>query len=92
LGALAGIITLIVQYLLGLIGNALMGTGPDAATTTQTANPLAQALSVIVATGLALGLAASIGWLGGRPGAARSPHRSPQAAPITPGTSTEPRP
>ena len=85
LGAIAGMVTLIVQYVLGLMGNALLGAG---ATATASAaqpqqNSVAQLLASLVAALLTLGLAASIGWLGGRPGAARYGRLKAQEAALT---------
>lgn len=90
LGALAGIVTLAVQYVLGLIGNVLSGASMQSSpTATQAAtNPAAQFLAAVVAGLLVLGLAASIGWLGGRPGAARSARR--KTRPTTLGSSAPP--
>jgi hypothetical protein len=92
LGALAGVVTLVVQYVLGLIGSALAGINASSAPAAaqQSGNPIAQVLASIMAAVLVLGLAASIGWLGGRPGAARSPRRKLQAA--TAASSTPPEP
>jgi hypothetical protein len=92
LGALAGVVTLVVQYVLTLVGTALAGVNASAtpAAAQQSGNPVAQALASIIAGALVLGLAASIGWLGGRPGAARSARRKPQAATAAPSTSPEP--
>ena len=72
LGALAGAVTLVVQYVLGLVGTALMSGGSHAAAPDQRlVSPFAQMAASVVAALLVLGLAASIGWLGGRPGATR---------------------
>jgi hypothetical protein len=85
-GALAGVVTLAVQYVLGLLGSALSGAVPAATTSGSQLSPVAQILAKIVALLLVLGLAACIGWLGGRPGAQRSARRAKasEAAPATP--------
>jgi hypothetical protein len=92
LGALAGVVTLAVQYVLTLVGTALAGVNASAAPAAaqQSGNPVAQALVSIMGAVLTLGLAASIGWLGGRPGAARSAHRKLQATTAAPSAPPEP--
>lgn len=69
MGAVAAMITLAVLYVLERIYAPAMGaTTPGAQ---PGASPVAQAIYVIVASVLVFGLAASMGWLGGRPGATR---------------------
>lgn len=83
LGAVAGVVAFIVQYVLTLLGTTLAGMHVAATAPAQpAANPVGEALAAIVAILLDLGLAASIGWLGGRPGAARSPRRKTPAATV----------
>lgn len=73
LGAIAGVVTLIVQYILGLIYTP---TAPGVAPTSTSGagvSGLGLVLADIVSLLLAVGIAACMGWLGGRPGARRSP-------------------
>jgi hypothetical protein len=84
-GALAGMVALIVQYVLGLIGDALTSIGSTSSSVTtpqQNVSPVIHLLLLLVAAGLDLALAGSIGWLGGRPGAARSARRKMEVAPV----------
>ncbi len=85
LGAIAGMVTLIVQYLLSLIYNPA-GGGTSAAAPASGHSTLslgAQLLAAAVAPLLFLGVAASMGWLGGRPGAQQYARRH-QAAKTEP--------
>lgn len=75
-GALAGVVALIVQFVLGLIYSFMTATH-TATTSPQTGiNPVARVAAQIVAGMLVFGLAASMGWLGGRPGAQQYTRRA----------------
>ena len=69
LGALAGVVTFVVQYALGLVADLFTGVKPQIAGSQPGLSLGAQILAALVAPLLFLGLAASMGWLGGRPGA-----------------------
>jgi hypothetical protein len=80
LGALAGIVAFVVQYTLELIYTPVT-PGPQPTTTTPANVTLAQIILVdLIAAVLVLGIAACMGWLGGRPGARRSPLAAQLAA------------
>jgi hypothetical protein len=91
-GAVAGMVTLAVLYGLERIYAPAMSTSVPAAQSGT--NPTSQAIFLIVASVLVFGLAASMGWLGGRPGAQRyvkpqtrsadQPMASPQPASDSP--------
>jgi len=72
LGAVAGMVTLVVQYVLGrLYTPSVSSAATSAPATRHNANPGLSLLAAVVAPLLFLGVAASLGWLGGRPGAQR---------------------
>ena len=78
-GAVAGVVALIVQYVLELI---YIPATPGSHTTTAPAgtNIMALVLAEITSLLLFIGIAACMGWLGGRPGARRSPLAAQLAA------------
>jgi hypothetical protein len=82
LGALAGAVTLAVQYLLGLLYSPSRPTTP-AATPQANLNPGLTILAQVVAPLLFVGVAASLGWLGGRPGAQRYAQPAPPIDSVT---------
>lgn len=77
LGAVAAMMTLIVQYLLSLLYNPASGgtSAPAATGGHSTLNLGARLLAAAVAPLLFMGVAASMGWLGGRPGAQQHARR-----------------
>ncbi len=75
LGAVAGVVTLVVQYLLGLLYTPASTSGNTTTTTQPAGNPISAFLAAIVALLLFVGVAALLGWLGGRPGAQRHAQR-----------------
>lgn len=82
LGAVAGPVTLIVQYILALVYSPAPSTSAN--TTTAAApqagvSPVLTLLARLVAPLLFIGIAASLGWLGGRPGAQRHTQRHASA-------------
>ncbi|GAC1453479.1 MAG: hypothetical protein PVSMB4_14200 [Ktedonobacterales bacterium] len=76
LGALAGVVALVVQFVFGQIYAAVTAAHPAAPSAQAGLNPAALVLAQIVAAILVLGLAASMGWLGGRPGAQQYARRA----------------
>lgn len=73
LGAVAGIVVLVVQYVLGLIYNPANSGARATVTTNPGANTAVLVLANLTSLLLVIGIAACMGWLGGRPGARRSP-------------------
>lgn len=85
LGAVAAIVTLVVQYLLGLLYTPASTSGHTTTTTQPAGNPISAFLAAIVALLLYIGIAALLGWLGGRPGAQRyARHLNAQGSTPTP--------
>ncbi|HUY77735.1 MAG TPA: hypothetical protein VMV29_13260 [Ktedonobacterales bacterium] len=76
LGAVAGMITFVVYDAL----TAIYSIGGHGAQTTTRGGALGAVVVAIIAFLLYIGLAALIGWLGGRPGAARAKRRLPALA------------
>lgn len=88
LGAVAAMVTLAVLYVLEHVYAPAVGASGLAAQ--PGANPVGQAVFAIVAAILVFGLAASMGWLGGRPGANR--HIAPHAATLAGSTAASASP
>lgn len=85
-GALAGVVALAVYYVLGLIytpgqppGAALRGAAAPGQSAAESA--FAQAVAALSSALIVFGIAALMGWLGGRPGAARARRRAGLAKP-----------
>jgi hypothetical protein len=91
LGAVAAVVTLVVQYLLGLLYTPASTSGRTTTTTQTAANPISAFLYEIVALLLFVGIAALLGWLGGRPGAQRFAQRqhAQNSAPTPSATGSE---
>lgn len=68
LGAIAGVIAMVVYTLLTGLYAPASGTATTANSQSKV-SPVGQAAASIIALALVLGLAALMGWLGGRPGA-----------------------
>jgi hypothetical protein len=84
LGAVAGPVTLIVQYILARLYSPTPPTTTTAAPPQPGVDPVLKLLAMLVAPLLLIGIAASLGWLGGRPGAQRHAQRQPSAGPTGP--------
>jgi hypothetical protein len=78
LGALAGVVTAIVQYVLGLVYTPSSG---HTTTSTTALSGAGQVLVTLISALLVAGIAASMGWLGGRPGAQQFARRHKADAP-----------
>ncbi len=89
LGAVAGVVTLVVQYLLGLLYTPASTSGNTTTTTQPAGNPISAFLAAIVALLLFVGIAALLGWLGGRPGAQRYKQRQSPVGSAGPSSSED---
>jgi hypothetical protein len=72
LGALAGMLAFALQSLLGVVADLITGIRPTVLDTTPGTPLVAQIIAKLLALILVLGVAASLGLLGGRPGAQRA--------------------